>query len=107
MQVIKCNSYLVLKLLCPLSISWNGGEVVCSVIVVLVHCVKGMTAVRGGRGKKKRRERQADMEEGRGKKKRWRVGREQDPFPSCFFLCLQFLEVTRFALPLSGLQSEE
>lgn len=79
------NSYLILKLLCPLSIGWNGGEVVCSVIVVLVHCMKGMTAVRGDRGKKKRGERQADMEEGR-EKKRWRAGREQDPFLVVFFM---------------------
>lgn len=99
------NSYLILKLLCPLSIGWNGGEVVCSVIVVLVHCMKGMTAVRGDRGKKKRGERQADMEEGR-EKKRWRAGREQDPF-LVVFLCLQFLQMTRFASLLSSLQSEE
>lgn len=37
---VNYNSYLVLKVLSPFSISWNGGEVVCSFIVVLVNCMK-------------------------------------------------------------------
>lgn len=48
---VKYKSYLILKLLCPVSISWYRGEVVSPFVVILVHCMKGMTAVkRDGQG---------------------------------------------------------
>lgn len=46
-------SYLILKLLRPLSVSRNRREVVRPFVVILVHCVERMAAA-GGEGKRKR-----------------------------------------------------
>lgn len=68
------ESHLVLKLLRPVSIGRDWGEVVGSFVVVLLHCVKGVTAVRGeaGGGRKwgegPQTDRQTDRQGGRQKK---------------------------------------
>lgn len=48
-----CDIHLVLKLLCPLSISRDVGKVIWAITVILVHCMDGMTAVRGEEEKDK------------------------------------------------------
>lgn len=48
---IKCISYLIFKLFCPLSIGRNGGEVVGTIIVILVQCMKRVAAVKREKGR--------------------------------------------------------
>jgi hypothetical protein len=55
--------YLVLKLLGPLSVGWEWGEVVRAFIEFLVHRVERMTADRGKRTRE--REREGDEERAR------------------------------------------
>lgn len=55
---VKCDSYLVLKLLRPLAVSRSRGKVARPFVVILVHCMKRVTAVVGwggqtGRGRRR------------------------------------------------------
>lgn len=49
------DSYLILELLCPFSLSGKRGGVVCPFVVILLHCMKRMTAVRGDRERRMER----------------------------------------------------
>lgn len=68
--------YLILKLLCPVSVSCNRGEAVSPFIVILVHCMKRVTAVRENTQSKEEREREGGRETDRRK-----VRCKKDPFP--------------------------
>lgn len=52
-------TYFILIFLCPVSFSWNTWKVVCPLKVILLHCMKWMTAVRRKDKKKTIREERA------------------------------------------------
>lgn len=104
---VECISYLILKLLCSVSISWNRGEVVGPFIVILVHCMKRMTAVRRDRQRKKGGKTGKYREGGRETDRGGGLGVSTRSFSSFSFKRVLNLEVTGFPYALSLLESEE
>lgn len=94
-------SYLILKLLCPLSISRSRGEVVHPFVVILVHCVKRVTAVREDGWRK---ERQTGGQ--RNRKRQEKLG-VSEILRFSFYQTRSTPLSDRISSPLSFLESEE